>query len=78
MECAFGITRNPYFFDFGTMHLLIFVGVTKRWFVPTYVLNELDYWRLYTLLYSRFVNAYLDFDRFTHDENNFIELNSKW
>jgi len=41
-------------------------------------LNETDSWRLYSLLYSRVVNAYLDSDRFTHDENIFIELNSKW
>ena len=78
MDCALDIKRNPCFFDLGTMHAIIFLVVFQRWFVFTYVLNETDYWRLNTLLYARFVNAYLDFDRFTHDENNFIELNSKW
>ena len=77
MVDAFGITRNPYFFDFRVMKTLIFQD-PKLLFVLAYQLEEIDSWRLYSLLYSRVVDAYFDFDRFTYNENIFIELNSNW
>ena len=78
MECGVGITRNPYIFDVdGTSYIkvsffsLIFTAQFNG-------LSEIDFWWLHFLLNTRVVNSYLDFCRFTHNENVSIKLHFNW